>query len=186
MRKVSLSKCPGKLATKRLLLRTPSQRDAMAANRAVRESVRELKPWMPWAKRCPTISDTRKFCRAAATSFAARKEFHFYLFTKHDSTLIGCASLVRGDSSVPKFEIGYWIHTQHTRMGYATETVLALTRFARRHLGVRRLEIRMDARNLRSAQVAQRTGYRLEGTLRSDARDNRGRLRDTLVFAKVF
>ncbi len=186
MRKVSLSKCPGKLATKRLLLRTPCLRDAVAANRAVRESFRELKPWMPWAKRCPTISDSRKFCRAAATRFAARKEFQFYLFTKHDGTLIGCAGLVRGDSSVPRFEIGYWVHTHHAGRGYATETVLALTRFARRHLGVRRLEIRMDARNLRSAQVAKRAGYRLEGTLRSDARDNRGRLRDTLVFAKVF
>ena len=186
MRKTSLSKFPRRLATKRLVLRAPALLNAVAAHRAASESFRELKPWMPWAKRRPTLAETRRFCREAATRFAARKEFQFYLFTKSDCALIGCAGLVRGDATVPRFEIGYWIHTHHAGMGYATETVLALTRFARRHLGVRRLEIRMDARNLRSARVAKRAGYRLEGILHSDARDNRGRLRDTLVFAKVF
>ena len=108
------------------------------------------------------------------------------VFRRTDQELLGCVGLVRGDWTVPKFEVGYWLCTEHTGHGYMTEAVKALTQFARRHLRVRRLEIRTDARNRRSASVATGAGFTLEGRLRRDARDNRNRLRDTLVFARTF
>lgn len=105
---------------------------------------------------------------------------------KTDGVPIGGCGLVRGDLSVPKFEIGYWLHSDFTGCGYATEAVEALVRFARKHLRVRRLEIRTDGRNVRSAAVALRAGFEPEAVLRNDARDNRGRLRDTRIYTKVF
>ena len=100
--------------------------------------------------------------------------------------LLGSAGLVRGDWSVPRCEIGYWLRTKFIGHGYATEAVKALTQFARRHLRVRRLEIKTDPRNARSVAVAKRAGFKLEATLRQGARDNCGCLRDTLVFVKLF
>jgi RimJ/RimL family protein N-acetyltransferase len=44
----------------------------------------------------------------------------------------------------------------------------------------------LDPRNARSIAVARRTGYRSEAILHRNARDNRGRLRDTQIFAKLF
>src|SRR6185436_13194708 len=142
--------------------------------------------WMPWAKNPPTLSETAEYCRLAVSEFKSRREFRMAMFRRADQMLLGGAGLVRGDWIVPKFEVGYWIRASQTGHGYVTEAVKALTQFARRHLRVRRLEIRTDARNLRSAAVAKRAGFKLEGQLRQDGRDNRGRLRDTLVFARTF
>ena len=43
----------------------------------------------------------------------------------------------------------------------------------------------MDDRNERSRRIAERLGYVLEGTLKNDARDVQGNLRDTRVYAKI-
>ena len=65
-----------------------------------------------------------------------------------------------------------------------TEAVAGWTRFAF-SIGMKRVEIRCDVRNTRSAAVAERAGYQLEGTLRSDSRGTDGQLRDTHIFAKL-
>ena len=181
-----LLKVPERIMTRRLVLRPLRLDDAREVNRAITESFAELKLWMPWANKLPTLAQTTDYCRDAAIEFETRREFRMAMFRRTDQEFLGGAGLVRGDWLVPKFEVGYWIRTAHAGHGYVTEAVKALTRFARRYLRVRRLEIRTDARNRRSAAVAERAGFRLEGRLRQDARDNRNRLRDTLVFARIF
>ncbi|MNO02948.1 hypothetical protein D3C81_2235160 [compost metagenome] len=66
-----------------------------------------------------------------------------------------------------------------------TEAVAAITKYAIVDLGANRIEIRCDSRNLRSAQVAERSGFTLEGILRNDVCDVDGALCSTKVFAKI-
>jgi RimJ/RimL family protein N-acetyltransferase len=66
-----------------------------------------------------------------------------------------------------------------------TEAVRLLTDFAFDHLAANRVMIRCDARNTRSAAVAQRLGFILEGRMRCDNVAPDGQLRDTLVFSLV-
>jgi RimJ/RimL family protein N-acetyltransferase len=180
------AKVPKQIVTERLVLRAINPADAPALDKLIRSSFRELKPWMPWARKIPTLKETRQYCRMAGRHFEQRQEFHLLIVRRSDGEVLGSTGLVRGDWSVPKFEVGYWLATHHTGQGYVTEAVEALVKFAQRRLKVRRLEIRTDARNQRSAQVAKRVGFELEGRLKKDARDNRNRLRDTLVFARTF
>jgi RimJ/RimL family protein N-acetyltransferase len=84
---------------------------------------------------------------------------------------------------VPKFEIGYWCHTRFTGRGCMTEAVLGITVFTFDTLGARRVEIRCDSRNLPSARVAQRAGFRLEGELRNNEVGTDGEPRDILIYA---
>ena len=185
MNPVSL-KVPEQIVTRRLVIRVIDPADAPALAGMIRSSFQELKPWMPWARKIPTLKETKQYCRMAATNFEKRQEFHLLITRRSDGELLGSTGLVRGDWSVPKFEVGYWLGTAHTGQGYVTEAVTALIRFARKQLKVRRLEIRTDARNQRSAEVAKRVGFELEGRFRRDARDNQNRLRDTLIFARTF
>ena len=172
--------------TRRLVLTVPRRGDGQTVNQAVRESFRELAPWMPWAKRLPSAAETEAFCREAGRAFSQRKEFPFLIRLRATGAVIGGTGLVRADWTVPKSEVGYWLHTDWTGRGYATEAVDAVVRFARKYLRVRRLEIRTDPRNGRSAAVARRAGFKLESTARQDAHDNRGRLRNTRVFVRLF
>lgn len=179
-------KFPKQCVTRRLILRAIEPADAAALDKLIRASYRELKPWMPWARTMPTLKETRSYCRMAARNFASGTEFHLLILRRSDGELLGSTGLVRGDRSVPKFEVGYWLGSEHTGQGYVTEAVKAVVGVARRDLKVRRLEIRTDARNKRSAKVAERAGFRLEGRFQRDARDNQDKLRDTLIFARTF
>ena len=52
--------------------------------------------------------------------------------------------------------------------------------------GINRIIIRNDTQNLRSARVAKKAGYTLEGIMRQDAWDDyHKRLRDTNIWAKL-
>ncbi|MDZ7704324.1 MAG: GNAT family N-acetyltransferase [Trueperaceae bacterium] len=84
---------------------------------------------------------------------------------------------------MPKLEVGYWLRSGYTGSGLMSEAVRALSRAAVEGLEPARLEIRVDDRNVRSAHVAERCGYRLEGTLEHDGRDPREDLRSTRIYA---
>jgi RimJ/RimL family protein N-acetyltransferase len=80
-------------------------------------------------------------------------------------------------------EIGYWLRAEHEGQGYMSEAVAALTRAAFERHGARRVEIRCDPRNARSASVARRAGYEHEATLHANALTPAGEPRDTIVWA---
>jgi RimJ/RimL family protein N-acetyltransferase len=108
------------------------------------------------------------------------------LWSKQTGDLIGASGMHDLNWSVPSMQIGYWVRTSMTGQGYITEAVRTLTRFAFDVLGACRLEIRCDERNERSAGVARRAGFVLEGVLRNERRHHLSQeLRNTMVFAAV-
>ncbi len=177
---------PHRFESERLLIRCPLPGDGAQLRGRVLEAQEHLIPWMPWAVEVNSEEAYEEMVRQKHLDYLARKDMQLMLFLKDTDTLIGSSGLHRIDWSVPKFEIGYWIHPDFEGQGYVTEAVLAITEFAFETLEAKRVEIRCDARNVRSAAVAERAGYTLEGTLRHEARDHlTNGLRDTLVFALV-
>ena len=176
---------PESFETERLLIRSPLQGDGPQMHAAVNESLGELTPWMPWPKEHRTVEDSEASVRRARARFVAREDLMLLLLLKGTETLVGSSGLHRIDWSVPKLEIGYWCRTRFTGQGYVTEAVRGISAFAFETLGARRLEIRCDSRNLPSARVAERAGFRLEGELRNNELDTGGHLRDTLVYAMI-
>ena len=173
------------LETERLHLRGAVADDAPAVNAAVIASWTELSPVLDWAQGAqPTIQETMEWIENRKARFEDRSELSFSIFEKRAGTFIGCCWLCRFDWTVPRGEIGYWCATNNVGHGYITEAVLALTEFAW-SLGLVRVEIRCDAKNLRSRAVAERAGFALEGVLKNESRTPQGALRDTCVFAQV-
>ena len=180
---------PECIRTERLLLRRPQPGDGVTLNAAVCESIDELRPWMPWARSAPTPEESERECRRMHGRFALREDLVVFVFERQqdgsEGALLGGSGLHRIDWTVPRFEIGYWRRTGRGGQGLIGEAVLALNRVAFDRLGARRVEIRMDARNERSARVAERAGFTFEGLLRQDALDPDGQPRDTRVYARV-
>lgn len=177
---------PEQFESARLTIRAPRVRDAAEVNAAVRESIEELRPWMPWAKSIMTVDQNRINLRKSRLKYLAGKDFRFNIFLKDTDTFIIGSGLHRIDWAVPKVELWYWIRTPFSGQGYVTEAVNAMTEFAIEHFGAKRIEIRMDGRNERSWRVAERCGFELEGTFRSFTRAEDGSLEDTRIYAKVF
>jgi ribosomal-protein-serine acetyltransferase len=77
------------------------------------------------------------------------------------------------------------VRTPMAGRGYVSEAVARLTRLLFDELDARRVEIRCDDRNDRSARVAERLGYQLEGILRHDSACPNGAPRSTRVYAMI-
>jgi len=176
---------PDHFETERLLMRAPRAGDAPPIHAAIQESLDHLTPWMPWARADETVEELETHLRTMVAKFVLREDLPLMLWRKSDGLYVGGSGLHRMDWSVPRFEIGYWVRASLQGQGYVTEAVNGITRFAFDVLDAERVEILCDTRNERSAAVARRVGYTLEGTLRNDSRDPQGAIRDTLMFSKI-
>ncbi|MBA3870672.1 MAG: GNAT family N-acetyltransferase [Anaerolineae bacterium] len=176
---------PDSFETERLIIRAPRAGDGQAVNDAVRESHENLKPWMPWATTIQAVEETEERVRQGAVRWILREDLWMLLFRKSDGLYVGGSGLHRIDWSVPAFEIGYWVRTSLEGKGYISEAVAGITNFGFGVLGGERIEIRCDTRNIRSANVAKRSGYTLESTLRHDSWATDGTLRDTYIFGMI-
>lgn len=175
---------PEQMETERLILRAPRIGDGAELNAAIRETYTDLHEWMDWAGYLPELEETEQRRHRARESFLAGEDFHIQAYLKTTGAFTLCVGLHPLDWNVPKFEIGYWCRADYQGKGYVTEAVRALTRIALDLFGAKRIEIRCDARNLRSRRVAERAGYALEASLKNAVVAPDGTLRTTLIYAR--
>jgi RimJ/RimL family protein N-acetyltransferase len=176
---------PDQIETERLIIRAPRPGDGPAINEAVCASLEHLRPWMPWAQHVPTLEESEATVRQGAARWITREDLWMMIIRKADGLWLGGSGLHRIRWDVPRFEIGYWIRPEAEGQGYVSEAVRAITSFAFGTLHAERVEIHCEAANTRSAAVAQRCGYTLEGRLRSHSRNNQGELVDDLIFSML-
>ena len=176
---------PDSFDSERLTIRAPHYADAREIVTAVNESLDVLRPWMPWAKEPAQVESTEARLRAAMARWITREDLLLHVYLKGTSTFVVGSGLHRIDWHAGKFEIGYWCRSAYVGNGYVTEAVNAITAFAFKQLQANRVEIRCDARNLRSAAVTRRCGFLQEAVLRHDAIGVDGDLRSTLLFSKI-
>jgi RimJ/RimL family protein N-acetyltransferase len=178
---------PSQLETERLLLRAPLQSgEGKTVNAAIKDSHPELKAWLPFAQTLPTPEETEANLREAHVNFLKRESLRYLIFHKQTKAFIGTMSLHELDWQIPKGEIGYWIATKHSGHGYMVEAVKALTSLGMEKLKFRRIDIRCESTNDKSRSLAERAGFKLEGTLRNEDFSADGkRVTDTCIYAIV-
>ena len=179
---------PDRIHTARLLMRPPQASDGRLLFTAVTESLPELHRFLaslPWVAAEQSIESSEVYCRNAQANFVSRKDLPFLLFEASSGDLVGSAGLHRMDWATPKAEVGYWGRTSRSGKGFMSEAVFALAQFAFKHLHAVRLELITDEANAASRKLAQRCGFTLEGTLRSERRAPDRSLRNTCVYARL-
>jgi ribosomal-protein-serine acetyltransferase len=124
---------------------------------AIRASLPELEPWMPWAPGYDRAR-AREFLAAVPRLWAARSDLA-YALVDADGTILGGHGLHRLDEPGTT-TIGYWTATVHAGRGLATLGAAALTRAALALPEVTRVVIVHDRANVRSGAVPARLGYR--------------------------
>ena len=183
-----LIELPAVIETERLRLRSPQAGDGAALYLAIQESLPDLRRFLasvPWVATEQSIDASEIYCRNAAANFLTRKDMPFLLFEKSTGEIVGATGLHRAVWATPKFEVGYWGRSSKSGQGLITEAVKAVTELALGPLAAVRVELITDAENHASRRLAERCGYTLEGTLRSERRAPDGSLRDICMYARV-
>lgn len=181
----TLEPVPEEIFTKRLVLRPYRAEDAAQVIEALLESRAELDPWFTWHGRFSTVEDAEDLCLRRRADFIKRTDLTYGMFDKATGRFIGALGLHEPNWEVRKFEVGYFQRTSAVGNGYMTEAVIALTKMALETLRSNRIELFCDATNHRSAAVAERAGFTLEGRLRNHDLNNAGEPCDEFVYSIV-
>ena len=139
--------------------------DAQPLWAAVRESVEEVSPWLPWCRADYSMADAVEWVRSRAVLAAEGREYTFAIVGPEGRFLGGCG--INQINRIHRFgNLGYWVRTSATRRGVATEAVGQAAAFAFRDTDLVRLEIVCAVGNDPSHRVAERAGAVREGVLR--------------------
>lgn len=158
-----------RIQTPRLIVRCWEPADAPALMEAKNTSREHLLPWMPWALEEPTdLAANLALIRGWRAQFDTDQDYVYGVFDRADSRVLGGAGLHARIGKRAR-EIGYWMRADAINRGYATETAAALTRIGFEIMGLERIEIHCDVRNVRSAAVPAKLGFVHEANLRRRA-----------------
>ena len=164
---------PIEFRTPRLLLRPWRAEDAAGLQPILEANWAHLAPWIPARVATPApLPVLAERLAGFAEDFAAAREWRYGLFAPNDSTVLGEVGLYpRAETGrVPyaradRVELGYWLREDMTGQGLVTEAARAMLDVATALPHLSHVEIRCDARNIPSAAVPQRLGFRLATTL---------------------
>ena len=158
---------PEELPSEHLVLRRWRDEDVEALAGAITESIEHLRPWLPWIAAEPLPRDERlALIGQWAQDWDHGGDMVVGVFLGDD--VVGGAGLHRrlGPDAL---EIGYWVHADHLRRGYASEIGAALTNAAFTLDGIDRVEIHIDEANSASSGVPQALGFTLAGSSPDEA-----------------
>jgi RimJ/RimL family protein N-acetyltransferase len=106
-----------------------------------------------------TADDARAYLARVAEGLAAGTRAAFAIVDAGDGRMLGTVALVAIDRALGCAEIGYTLAAAARGRGAASRAVRLLAGWAFGALGLGRLELRIDERNLASRAVAVRTGF---------------------------
>ena len=166
----------------RVLVRPYRESDVDALREAIDESRDHVRPWLPFADQHQTEDETRDWIIRMMANWLLRENLECSIWEASTGRYLGGLGLHPRNWELGYLEIGYWLRASAQGHGYVSEAVKLVGDYAFTSLGARRLEIRCDARNRRSAAVAERLGFAHEASLRNHMRAPDGSLRTTLIY----
>lgn len=175
---------PARLASQRVYLRPPEDRDwrPWADLRAVSREF--LMPWEPtWPADALTRDAYRRRLRRYGMDWREDSGYSFFIFRTGDNALLGGVTLGNVRRGVAQSgTLGYWIGLPYARQGYMVEALRAVLSFAFQTLQFHRLEAACLPSNTASQAVLCKLGFKEEGYARKYLRIN-GEWCDHILFA---
>lgn len=148
------------------LLRPPLIEDAPEIYTAVMVSLGDLAPWMVWATSDYTIEMTRKWLAQLPSEWEQGINYQFTIFEPGGKHVLGGCGINHINRYYRLANLGYWVRSDRTCEGIATQAARFAAGFGFDQLGLQRIEIVTAEENQASRRVAQKAGAEFEGILR--------------------
>ncbi|MBI4231320.1 MAG: GNAT family N-acetyltransferase, partial [Planctomycetes bacterium] len=148
-----------------MTLRPYEETDAADKCAAVRESMAELSPWMPWCHAEYSTADAAAWIRKARAGHLDGSLLDFAILDA-DGTYAGGCGVNRINRLDRCGNVSYWVRTSRSGRGIAREAVRQLLSWTFANTPLNRLEIVVATGNLPSQRVAERVGAHRDAVLK--------------------
>ena len=157
--------------TPRLVLRPFRRRDVGALDTAVRASLTDLQPWLPWAQPGYDRGVAQRFVKDSMAAWHEGKAFDFAIRLRDDlDRHVGNVSVWHVSQQNAVGEVGYWIRSDEMGNGLGTEATARVLRVAYEELGCHKVVLRIAVGNASSERLAEKLGFLQEGLLRDEVK----------------
>jgi RimJ/RimL family protein N-acetyltransferase len=161
------------LTNGKILLRPYKMSDADSVYQAIRESIKEVGAWLPFAHENYAIKETRDYLKKRKPEWKKGINYDFGIFDAKDGTFIGGCG-INAISKIGRYaNLGYWVRTSRVGKGIAPTATRLLAKWGFDVLKLNRIEVVVAVGNEKSLRAAVKAGAKREGVLR-----NRLTLRD--------
>lgn len=165
----------------RVSLRRLTLRDAHRWAAHVRGDLAHLGEHLPWPAATTATTRAAEFI----TRYAHGEDGRVLLLGAFaQDEIVGGTVLMSYEPWLGTIELGCWVVSAFEGRGLVARMCVHTLRYARAQLDVHRVEWRCASANARSRALAQRLGFRLEGTLR-EAALHQGARQDLQLFSLV-
>lgn len=141
------------------------QTDASPLFKLVEESRPELSAWLPWVPEMKSAADEEKFLTRVLQHFGTSTSVN--LIIRYHDQPVGMISFNSFRQTDHSTEIGYWLASEFCGNNIMHRAVLAMWHLGFKDYAVNKIEIHVATDNSNSNHVAQKAGFRLDGTVRA-------------------
>ena len=120
--------------------------------------------------------DAREYVLSTQAAWMNGAGAFFAFEERADGEVAGSIAVHVLDRDLANLEVGYWTAAPARGRGLTTRALKLISSWALDRAGAERLQLRADVLNLASLRVAEKAGFKREGTLRAsgfNARENR-------------
>ena len=151
----------------RITLRPYRKSDADQTYKAIRESMAEMSPWLPFAHESYSIRESRDWIKQRPQEWKRGTSYEFAILDAKDGTIVGGCGLNGVDRINRRANLGYWVRTSRMGQGVAPAATILLAKWGFEALKLLRIEIGVAVENTRSLRVVEKVGAKREGVLRN-------------------
>ncbi len=156
--------------------------DVASLYEALRVSLSEISTWMPWCHAGYSMEDSAVWVFSRDLVWRENQEYDFVIYDRQDEAFVGAVGLNQINRLNQMANLGYWVSSQYTGRGAATEGTQLAARFGFEVLGLQRIEILVAHGNQASQRVAMKAGASREGILRNRLQLH-GKAHDAVLFS---
>ena len=147
-----------------LLLRSYRLGDEEELFAAIDASRTFLDPWLSWVKATMKTEHSKEFIENALHQADTQQGLALGIWVNEQ--LSGGIGMHQWDHATNRAQLGYWLAADKSGKGVIQQSMVRFIDFLFSVTALTKLEIHYVTANLRSAKVADRLGFRLEGVIR--------------------
>lgn len=147
-----------------LLLRTYNADDHKALFDAVNNSRKHLAAWLPWVARTTRPEHSLQFIQQSQEQMHSQQGLPLGIFL--NGNIIGGIGMHDWQHDLKRAQLGYWIAGEHEGKGIIMQCIIPFINYLFDKTDLNKIEIHYSAANTRSAKLASRLGFAIEGIIR--------------------
>ncbi len=147
-----------------IILKNFTEENAAELFAVVNNNRAHLRPWLVWVDATLREEHSLEFIRNARQEQYDQQSISFGIFKK--GKIIGGIGMHQWDRPLRKAQIGYWLIQEEEGKGILYQSAKVFIQYLFDQLQLNKIELHHLPSNTRSAAVAKRLGFILEGIIR--------------------